>query len=183
MGIFFRYQAKDKNAQYKDGIVEAIDKDDALSKLEQEGLYVFSIERIEDKKVKPAPSSGGYKKENNKILLIEDSAFILQLLKYILEKNGYEVASSPTANDGLSKAEKEKPDLILLDIVLPDKDGLSVLRELKGADVTREIPVVMLSSKSETDVLLECKKLGADDYIIKGSKDEELLRIVRRYCY
>jgi len=101
----------------------------------------------------------------------------------MLENKGYQVITSLTGNDGLSKAKEEKPDLILLDIVLPDKDGLEVLRELRGDSSTVEIPVVMLSSKSEMSFLWESKKLGAQDYIIKGSNEEEILKVVKRYCY
>jgi DNA-binding response OmpR family regulator len=116
-----------------------------------------------------------------KILVIDDEPDITWSLKKILQGRGYQVITAENGIEGLEKASEEKPDLILLDIMMPRKNGYKVLRELKSDDQTREIPVIFLSVKSETSSLLEGKRLHATDYIIKPYKTEELIKYIKKY--
>ena len=116
-----------------------------------------------------------------KILVVDDDPEILELTKKGLEANGYKAILALDGVEGLNKAMEEKPDLILLDIIMPNKDGFEMLRELKANAFTRDIPVIMLSAKGETDFLLKGEKFGAVDYFIKPCDWQELLNHIKRY--
>lgn len=116
-----------------------------------------------------------------KILIVDDEPHTLLLLQTRLEMNDYEVV---TASDGIECIEKtleEKPDLIVLDIMMPNKDGFSTLRELKNNEVTKHIPVILLSARGEMDLLDKGEALGAADYFIKPYESTELLKYIKRY--
>lgn len=101
------------------------------------------------------------------ILVIDDEADLLTLLESRLRHSGYEVSTALTAADGLAAARRNKPDLILLDISLPDGDGFDVCKSLRGQAATKRIPVIMLTARgAATDEVLGLE-LGADDYITK----------------
>ena len=109
------------------------------------------------------------------ILCIDDEQNILDLLSFNLEANGYSVVTAKTGADGLFVAYKDTPALILLDLMLPDIDGLEVCKRLKAASVTSGIPIIMLTAKgSDVDKVLGFE-LGADDYITKPFSVRELL--------
>lgn len=113
-----------------------------------------------------------------KILLADDAKNIVLVLKMSLEKAGYEVI---VARDGLSAielAQTEKPDLILLDILMPKMNGFLVIEALKDDPKTAEIPVVFISAKAEEQDLKKGKSLGASGYIVKPIKQKELLSVV-----
>jgi two-component system phosphate regulon response regulator PhoB len=103
-----------------------------------------------------------------KILVIEDEEDIRELIKYNLRKEGFEnLAFAETGEDGLRLANSFKPDIVLLDLMLPGVDGLSVCRKLKNNPETAQITVIMLTAKSEeTDVIIGLE-MGADDYVPK----------------
>lgn len=118
------------------------------------------------------------------ILIVDDEKDIVDLLKYNLEKEGYKVITASNGRHALEQADK-KPDLILLDIMLPELDGLEVIKELQKNEKTAEIPVILLTAKgSEIDEIVGLE-LGADDYIIKPIKIPKLLvrikTVLRRY--
>ncbi|KPK99198.1 MAG: hypothetical protein AMJ95_00115 [Omnitrophica WOR_2 bacterium SM23_72] len=119
--------------------------------------------------------------EKSRILVIDDEVEVVDLLKKRLEKAGYQVVTATDGPQGFKVAVDEKPDLILLDIIMPDVDGLTVLRQLKAQESTSNIPVVMVSAKSMTDSIFEARKYGATDYIIKPFQWDELLKFVKRY--
>jgi len=102
-----------------------------------------------------------------KILLVEDERDLLELLKYNLDREGFEVFTAETGEDGLKEVRAHAPDLILLDLMLPSMDGLEVCRSLKGRSETAEIPVIMLTAKGEETDIVQGLELGADDYITK----------------
>lgn len=113
-----------------------------------------------------------------RILLVDDEQDILDLLKYNLEAEGYETM---TATDGLQALElaQSSPDLIILDVMLPGKDGWEVIRELRQTESTRHIPVIFLTAKGgEIDEVVGLE-LGADDYIIKPISLRKLLARVK----
>ncbi len=111
-----------------------------------------------------------------KILVVDDEKPIAEILKFNLEKEGYEVICAHDGNDAIELAEKEKPDLILLDIMLPGKDGNEVCREIRK---TQNMPIIMLTAKdSEIDKVLGLE-LGADDYVTKPFSNRELIARVK----
>lgn len=114
-----------------------------------------------------------------KILVIEDEKDIVELLQYNLEKENFRVLSAANGQKGLDSARKNFPDLVLLDLMLPEIDGLEVCRILKKDPKTSHIPIIMLTAKSgETDKIVGLE-LGADDYITKPFSVKELIARVK----
>jgi DNA-binding response OmpR family regulator len=114
-----------------------------------------------------------------KIVLIEDDADLLALLKYNLEKEGYTVAGSQTGKGALDMCRREKPDLVILDIMLPETDGLEICREIRAHTELAHVPVVFLTARgSETDRIVGLE-LGANDYIVKPFFVRELIARVK----
>lgn len=113
--------------------------------------------------------------ENLKVLIIEDEADIQQLLSFHFQQGGFRVEVCGNGAEGLKKARERKPDLIILDLMLPGMDGLEVCRALKGAGDTKAIPVIMLTAKGEEIDKVVGFELGADDYLTKPFSPRELL--------
>ena len=113
--------------------------------------------------------------ENNSILIVEDEKKTVELLKLQLQSEGFTITAAYDGEEGLQKAKKEKPSLIILDIMLPKIDGLEVCRILKNDSKTKNIPVVILTCRHDMEVRLEGFKKGADDYIVKPFDHRELL--------
>ena len=105
-----------------------------------------------------------------KIALIEDDASIREMYQMKLEMEGYNVVCADDGEKALEVIKKESPDLILLDILMPKKDGFEVLKELKDSQDSgvKSIPVVMLTNLSNREDIFEAEKLGAADYLIKA---------------
>lgn len=114
-----------------------------------------------------------------KILVAEDEKDIHELITYNLKQEGYEVISTYSGEEGLKKAVSEKPDLILLDIMLPGINGLDVCRELKSNEKIDHIPVVMLTAKNEDVDIITGLELGADDYMTKPFSPRVLIARIR----
>jgi two-component system alkaline phosphatase synthesis response regulator PhoP len=114
-----------------------------------------------------------------KILIIDDELHIVELLRYNLEANGYKVSFSLNGREGLNIAFDKKPDLILLDIMLPELDGFDVCKEIKRNKETESIPIIMLTAKSEEFDKILGLELGADDYITKPFSVRELLARIK----
>ncbi|HLQ83293.1 MAG TPA: response regulator YycF [Pseudogracilibacillus sp.] len=111
-----------------------------------------------------------------KILVVDDEKPIADILKFNLEKEGYEVTCAHDGNDAIALAEEIKPDIILLDIMLPGKDGNEVCREVRK---TQSMPIIMLTAKdSEIDKVIGLE-LGADDYVTKPFSNRELIARVK----
>lgn len=102
-----------------------------------------------------------------KILVVDDEEDILELVRYNLSKERYRVSIALSGEIALQKAKEERPDLILLDLMLPGLDGLTVCRELKRDPLTSSTPIVMLTAKGEEADIVVGLELGADDYIVK----------------
>ena len=113
------------------------------------------------------------------VLAVEDGEDILELITYNLEREGYEVTGATTGEDGIDAARSEKPDLILLDLMLPGIDGLEVCRRLKADPDTAHIPVVMVTAKGEETDIVTGFELGADDYVIKPFSPRVLIARIR----
>lgn len=106
--------------------------------------------------------------EKFKVLIIEDDTFLLQMYSTKLGLEGFEVAAALDGEKGLRQAKKDIPDIILLDLLLPKKDGIAVLEELKNDPATSAVPVIILSNIGQKDQIDRCFALGAADYMIKA---------------
>ncbi len=104
-----------------------------------------------------------------KILIIEDDFFIRELYERQFVKEGYEIVTAEDGPDGLLKASQVKPDLILLDIMLPKLNGLDLLKTLKGQEETQNIPVILLTNLGQESVIKEGFENGAESYLIKSA--------------
>jgi DNA-binding response OmpR family regulator len=114
-----------------------------------------------------------------KIVLIEDDADLFALLKYNLEKEGYSVSGSQSGKGAIDLCRREKPGLVILDIMLPDADGLEICRAIRAHPELSQVPVVFLTAKaSETDRIVGLE-LGANDYIVKPFFVRELIARVK----
>ena len=115
-----------------------------------------------------------------KILIVEDDPLMSRMYQKIFKFEGYEVEMAGNGEEGLKIALKEKPDIILLDIVMPKMDGMEMLQKLKADAETRDIPVVILTNLSDYEKISEALSLGAMDYLVKANyKLEDLLEKVR----
>jgi CheY-like chemotaxis protein len=128
--------------------------------------------------------------QNQKILVIDDNRALVLAAEKVLQKEGYTVCTALNGLDGLLKARSEKPDLILLDIVMPDMDGYKVCRELRSDSNTTQIPVIILSVKGETDEskaatsvgleeINQAYECGANNFLTKPVKASDLLDAVK----
>jgi len=103
-----------------------------------------------------------------KILLIEDDPFLLSMYATKFELEGFEIIFAEDGEKALKVASKEKPDIILLDVLLPKMDGFEVLKELKKNEETKAVPVILLTNLSQRDDVEKGLALGAVDYLIKA---------------
>jgi two-component system alkaline phosphatase synthesis response regulator PhoP len=116
---------------------------------------------------------------NENILVVEDEEDILELVRYNLNKDGYRVTGVLTGEEGLKAARFQPPDLIILDLMLPGMDGLTVCRELKQDARTRDLPIIILTAKGEEADIVAGLELGADDYVTKPFSPRVLLARLR----
>lgn len=111
-----------------------------------------------------------------KILIIDDEEFTVNLIAHLLEKKGYEVIKAFRAEEGLRKAYRNHPDLVLLDIMMPEMDGFEVCRRLRELS---DVPIIFITAKSEVKDVVKGLELGADDYITKPFNPREVVARVR----
>ena len=109
-----------------------------------------------------------------KILIIDDDLDTLRLVGLMLQKQGYQIAAASNGKQGLIKVEEEVPDLILLDVMMPDMDGYEVARRLRKEPETAKIPILMFTAKSQLDDKVTGFEAGADDYLTKPTHPTEL---------
>ncbi|GBC59139.1 chemotaxis protein CheY [Desulfonema ishimotonii] len=114
------------------------------------------------------------------ILVVEDSPTNMQLITDALKHEGYRISRATDGEEALEKAISEQPDLIVLDVILPKKNGFQVCRQLRSSPDTRNIKIIMLTSKSQESDRYWGLKQGADEYMIKPYKIEELLSNVAK---
>jgi two-component system, OmpR family, alkaline phosphatase synthesis response regulator PhoP len=114
-----------------------------------------------------------------RILVVDDEEDLLELVNYNLSREGFRVECVASGEAALAAARKNLPDLIVLDLLLPNVDGLEICRRLKSDDKTRHIPIIMLTAKSEESDMVAGLELGADDYMTKPFSPRELLARVK----
>ncbi|NJC88892.1 MAG: response regulator [Desulfuromonas sp.] len=115
-----------------------------------------------------------------KILLIDDHRTVLRLLEAILKLKGYELLYAENGQLGMAMARQEQPDLILLDVMMPEIDGFKVCQYLKGQPETARIPVVFLTARGAEDDLETGRKVGAEGFMTKPFLAREVLDTVER---
>jgi two-component system, OmpR family, alkaline phosphatase synthesis response regulator PhoP len=117
--------------------------------------------------------------ERKRILIVDDDAFIRRPLEFILREEGYDPATAADADEGLRSIEAEAPDLIVLDVMMPGKDGLTFCGELKRDPRFAEIPIVLLSARGQEHDRQTGLALGAADFLTKPYSPHEFKRCVR----
>jgi len=128
--------------------------------------------------IKDMPAVGGKKK----ILIIEDNRILQKSLLSSFERAGFEVLQLFGGASALNIAIKEKPDLIILDLILPDQDGFHLLKSIKADENLKNIKVLVLSVIDSESSINECKMLGADDYLTKAEHTlDEIVKKVKSY--
>ncbi|MBT9140604.1 MAG: Alkaline phosphatase synthesis transcriptional regulatory protein PhoP [Dehalococcoidia bacterium] len=113
-----------------------------------------------------------------KILLVEDEKNIILGVSICLRSAGLDVAVAEDGADALRKLETDKPDLVLLDLVMPKLNGLDALLAMKANEATRDIPVIVLSARAQEEDIQRAMELGAADYMAKPFRPEELLAVI-----
>jgi two-component system phosphate regulon response regulator PhoB len=135
----------------------------------------------------PAPDAWGRddrqtkesKMPKERILIVDDEEDIVELVRYNLEKEGYETLVAFSGEEALALALKEMPDLVVLDLMLPGIDGLEVTRQIRNSDRTVDLPIVMLTAKGEETDIVTGLELGANDYLSKPFSPRILIARIR----
>lgn len=114
----------------------------------------------------------------HKILVIDDETTTVQLISMLLESNGFEVIKAYRAEDGLRKAYRSHPDLVLLDVMMPGMNGWEVCRRLRELS---DVPIIFLTARTEVKDVVKGLELGADDYIVKPYENDELVARIKAH--
>ena len=115
-----------------------------------------------------------------RILVVDDEPHIVRLVQVNLQREGYEVLTAYDGVEALEKVAGEKPDMVVLDVMMPRMNGFEVLKKLKADDATRNIPVIMLTAKAQDADVFRGWQSGVDSYLTKPFNPMELLTFVRR---
>jgi DNA-binding response OmpR family regulator len=113
-----------------------------------------------------------------KILVVDDERSICKLLKQVLEEKGYEIEFAHTGAEALEKLRKSTPDMVILDVMLPDTTGWQILKTMKTSETTKKIPALMLTQKNLVSDVEFAVDLGASGYLVKPFDIERLLKKV-----
>ncbi|MFC1855368.1 response regulator transcription factor [Thermodesulfobacteriota bacterium] len=115
-----------------------------------------------------------------KVLIVDDEMHVIKIMQFKLKKEGFDVISAQNGNDAIEIAKKELPDIILLDIMMPDINGYMVLEALKAEDSTKDIPVIMVTAKTQESNKIKAEKLGIADYIFKPFSLQHVVESIQR---
>lgn len=110
-----------------------------------------------------------------RILVVDDDPTALRLIGYSLQQEGYDVVTATGGQDGLSQARQQVPDLVVLDVMMPDLDGFEVCRRLRADPATSRLPIIMLTAKGQVSDRVAGFRAGADDYVVKPADPSELV--------
>lgn len=116
-----------------------------------------------------------------KILIVEDEESLLKLESILLTSKGYDVRGVSNGQQALDAVEEDRPDLILLDIMLPEIDGFEVCQRIKDNPETKDIPIIMLTAKKSREDMARGEKVGADWYITKPFKSAMVIETIQRF--
>jgi DNA-binding response OmpR family regulator len=118
--------------------------------------------------------------KKTKVLIVEDEEILLTALSEELKQEGFDVVGAKDGVEGVEKTISERPDLVLLDLVMPKLDGIGALKQMKENDQTKDIPVVILTNLSDYDKVSDALSLGAMDYLVKANyRLEELVNKIK----
>ena len=117
----------------------------------------------------------------SKILIVDDEPDIVETMAFMLQARNYSVSIASGGLEGIKKARTEVPDLILLDIMMPDMNGYDACKKLKANKITGHIPVIMLTAKGENEAVLKAHSIGADDYVVKPFSLPTLLNKLKKF--
>ncbi len=117
---------------------------------------------------------------SKKVLVVDDEIHIIKIIQFKLKSCGYEVVYAQNGEEGLEVAKKELPDIILLDIMMPVMNGYVMLEALKKYENTRDIPVVMVTAKTQRVDTMKAEKLGIAEYIFKPFSPDKVLHVVQK---
>lgn len=115
------------------------------------------------------------------IFLVDDEPDVREVMREYLEDHGFQIEQAAFGEEALKKLETLRPHLILLDVVMPNMDGLEVLARIRQNPKTAKIPVVMLTAKGNTRVIMKAQELQADDFMTKPFDSEEFLGMINKY--
>ena len=121
------------------------------------------------------------RKIKNRILLVDDSETVLMLERMILKGGSYDVTTARDGREGVAKALALKPDLILMDVIMPEMDGIEAIRTLRASRETRSIPILIVTTKGEEESMETGYLSGCSDYITKPIDSLELLTKIRSF--
>lgn len=116
--------------------------------------------------------------ENKKVLIIEDDATLRNVLVEFMKEEGIDASFASDGEDGLKKVKEIKPDLVLLDIILPKKDGYEVMKEIRGDVLTKNIPIILLTNLGGLNDIEKALAMGATTYLVKG--DYQVKEIIEK---
>jgi DNA-binding response OmpR family regulator len=117
--------------------------------------------------------------EMNKIMIVEDDSTTIKLLKYLLQKNNYEIAVCENGKIAVDSVVEENPDLILMDIMMPEMDGLEATKKIREIPQFTDTPIIMLSALGQEMEVTKGLKSGADGYVVKPFDTQSLLRHIK----
>lgn len=117
--------------------------------------------------------------DRKRILVVDDEIYIVHILEFSLSMEGFDVVTASDGEEALRKIEDEKPDLVVLDIMMPGMDGYEVCRRVRGANTTNYLPIILLSAKGRPVDREAGLEAGADDYIVKPFSPRRLLDRIR----
>ena len=126
------------------------------------------------------PKAAHGEQKKNKVLVVDDSKISRKVIAIALNGKGYEIIEATNATEALIKLTQESPDLILLDVVLPDIDGYQLLSAIKGSETSKHIPVIMLTAKDSLRDVIKGKMMGSQSYLIKPFDSEDLVSRVKK---
>lgn len=113
------------------------------------------------------------------VLVIEDEPNIIEAISFILSRDGWSVATHSNGHDAVGVVQSAMPDLVILDVMLPGKSGFDILRELRSAEATRTLPVLMLTAKGQVKDREMAERAGASRFMTKPFSNAEVLEVVR----
>lgn len=116
-----------------------------------------------------------------KVLVVDDSASQLASHQRVLEANGYHVITAKDGNEGVIMAETEQPDLVLMDVVMPEVNGFQATRKLSRGEKTKDIPVIIVTTKDQPTDRVWAQRQGAKGYLVKPVDETTLLNEVRKF--
>ncbi len=116
-----------------------------------------------------------------KILMVDDAATILMMEKMFLSKEPYDLITAKDGQEAVEKAESERPDLILMDIVMPKMDGFEAVQKIRENEATKSIPIIMVTTRGEEKNMEQGYKNGCNDYVTKPINSSELLTKIRNF--